>query len=168
MVYQIFPATFADSNGDGFGDLNGVTARLDYLAALGVDALWLTPVYPTPWHDSGYDVADYQDIDPRFGTLADFDALLAAAHQRGLKLMMDLVANHTSDQHPWFIESRSSRDNAYARLVLVAARRDRATNPARPGPSRPTGARNSTNRPGNSTTPPASTTCTCTPPSNRT
>jgi oligo-1,6-glucosidase len=111
VIYQIFPASFADSNGDGFGDLNGIVAKLDYLEALGVDALWLTPVYPTPWDDSGYDVADYEDIDPRFGTLADFDALLAAVHHRGMKLIMDLVANHTSDQHPWFVQSRSNRTN---------------------------------------------------------
>jgi oligo-1,6-glucosidase len=113
VIYQIFPASFADSNDDGFGDLNGITAKLDYLESLGVDALWLTPIYPTPWRDSGYDVADYQNIDPRFGTLADFDVLLAAVHERGMKLIMDLVANHTSDQHPWFVQSRSSRDNPY-------------------------------------------------------
>jgi oligo-1,6-glucosidase len=111
VVYQIYPASFADSDGDGFGDLNGITAKLDYLVELGVDALWLSPVYPTPWDDSGYDITDYQDIDPRFGTLTDFDALVSAAHERHLKVVMDLVANHTSDEHPWFIDSRSSRDS---------------------------------------------------------
>jgi oligo-1,6-glucosidase len=107
VVYQIYPRSFADGNGDGIGDLAGITARLDYLAALGVDVLWLSPIYPSPQDDNGYDIADYQDIDPAFGTLEDFDALLAAVHERGMKLVMDLVVNHTSDEHPWFVESRS-------------------------------------------------------------
>jgi oligo-1,6-glucosidase len=111
VIYQIYPASFADSNGDGFGDLNGIAAHLDYLVELGVDAVWLSPIYPTPWDDGGYDISDYQDVDARFGTLADFDALLASVHRRGLKLILDLVANHTSDDHAWFQESRSSRDN---------------------------------------------------------
>ena len=109
MVYQVYPATFADSDGDGFGDLGGILARLDYLADLGVDVLWLSPIYPTPWDDSGYDVRDYQGVDPRFGTLEQFDELLAAVHARGMRLILDLVANHTSDEHPWFAESRASR-----------------------------------------------------------
>jgi oligo-1,6-glucosidase len=111
VVYQIYPRSFADSNGDGIGDLPGITAKVDYLADLGVDVVWLSPVYPSPQDDNGYDISDYQDIDPVFGTLADFDDLLAALHGRGLKLVMDLVVNHTSDEHPWFVESRSSRDN---------------------------------------------------------
>ena len=111
VVYQIYPRSFADANGDGIGDLAGVHGRLDYLAELGVDVLWLSPVYPSPQDDNGYDISDYQDIDPTFGSLADFDALLAAVHERGMKLVMDLVVNHTSDAHPWFVESRSSRDN---------------------------------------------------------
>ena len=111
VVYQIYPRSFADSDGDGIGDLGGIMARLDYLAALGVDVLWLSPIYPSPHDDNGYDISDYQDIDPAFGTLAGFDALLAAVHERGMKLVMDLVVNHTSDEHPWFAESRSSRDN---------------------------------------------------------
>jgi oligo-1,6-glucosidase len=111
VVYQIYPASFADSNGDGFGDLNGIAAHLDYLVELGVDVVWLSPIYPTPWDDGGYDISDYQDVDERFGTLADFDALLASVHRRGLKLILDLVANHTSDDHAWFQQSRSSRDN---------------------------------------------------------
>jgi len=111
VVYQIYPRSFADSNGDGIGDLPGITSRLDYLAALGVDVLWLSPIYPSPQDDNGYDISDYQDIDPTFGTLADFDALLAAIHERGMRLVMDLVVNHTSDEHPWFVESRSNRDN---------------------------------------------------------
>jgi oligo-1,6-glucosidase len=110
-VYQIYPRSFADSDGDGIGDLPGITARLDHLAALGVDVLWLSPVYPSPQDDAGYDISDYQDIDPTFGTLADFDRLLERAHGHGIRILMDLVVNHTSDEHPWFQESRSSRDN---------------------------------------------------------
>ncbi|MCV7179334.1 alpha-glucosidase [Mycolicibacterium sphagni] len=111
VVYQIYPRSFADSNGDGFGDLGGIIERLGYLQALGVDVIWLSPIYPSPQADNGYDVSDYRDIDPLFGTLAEFDALLAEIHERGMKLVMDLVVNHTSDEHPWFIESRSSRHN---------------------------------------------------------
>jgi len=110
-VYHIYPRSFQDSNGDGIGDLQGIRSRLDYLVWLGVDALWLSPVYPSPMKDFGYDVADYCAIDPIFGSLEDFDALLADAHRLGLKVLLDLVPNHTSDQHPWFLESRSSRDN---------------------------------------------------------
>jgi oligo-1,6-glucosidase len=111
VVYQIYPRSFADANGDGIGDLPGIAGRLDHLAELGVDVIWLSPVYPSPQDDAGYDISDYQDIDSTFGSLADFDALLAAVHERGIKLVMDLVVNHTSDEHPWFVESRSSRDN---------------------------------------------------------
>jgi oligo-1,6-glucosidase len=111
VVYQIYPRSFADSGGDGIGDLPGIIGRLDYLAELGVDVLWLSPVYPSPQDDNGYDISDYQGIDPVFGTLDDFDRLVAEAHRRGLKIVMDLVVNHTSDEHPWFVESRSSRDN---------------------------------------------------------
>src|SRR5882757_3602461 len=107
VVYQIYPRSFADSNSDGVGDIRGITARLDYLVKLGVDVLWLSPVYPSPQADHGYDISDYQDIDPLFGSLEDLDTLLHAAHQRGMRLIMDLVVNHTSDQHPWFVESRS-------------------------------------------------------------
>lgn len=110
-IYQIYPRSFQDTNQDGVGDLRGIESRLDDLKSLGVDAIWLSPIFPSPMADFGYDVADYCGIDPRFGTLADFDALLAAAHDRGLGLLLDLVPNHTSDQHPWFRESRSSRDN---------------------------------------------------------
>ncbi|MGZ7013794.1 MAG: glycoside hydrolase family 13 protein [Acidimicrobiales bacterium] len=111
VVYQIYPRSFADSNGDGIGDLPGITSRLDHLAELGVDVLWLSPVYRSPQDDNGYDISDYHDIDPVFGSLTDFDELLAAAHDRGMKLIMDLVVNHTSDEHPWFVASRSSRDD---------------------------------------------------------
>ena len=112
VIYQIYPRSFQDSGGDGIGDLKGIIRRLDYLADLGVDALWISPIYPSPMADFGYDVADYRDIDPRFGTLADFDELLVAAHARGLKVLLDFVPNHSSDAHPWFGESRSSRDAA--------------------------------------------------------
>jgi len=112
VVYQIYPRSFQDSNHDGVGDLAGIAARLDYVAALGVDAIWLSPIFPSPMADFGYDVADYCGIEPMFGDLASFDDLLTAVHARGLKLLLDFVPNHSSDQHPWFVESRSSRDNA--------------------------------------------------------
>jgi alpha-glucosidase len=112
VLYQIYPRSFQDSNGDGVGDLRGVIERLPYLSELGVDALWLSPVFPSPMVDFGYDISDYTGIDPLFGTLEDFDALVAAAHGLGLKVILDLVPNHTSDQHPWFVESRSSRASA--------------------------------------------------------
>jgi oligo-1,6-glucosidase len=111
VVYQIYPRSFADSNGDGVGDLSGIIERLDHLQVLGVDVIWLSPIYRSPQADNGYDISDYRDIDPLFGTLAEFDVLLAKVHERGMKLMMDLVVNHTSDEHPWFIEARSSRDS---------------------------------------------------------
>ncbi len=111
VVYQIYPRSFADSDGDGVGDLGGVIARLDHLHDLGVDVLWLSPICRSPQADNGYDISDYQDIDPVFGTLEQFDELLAGLHERGMRLVMDLVVNHTSDEHPWFVESRSSRDN---------------------------------------------------------
>ncbi len=111
VVYQIYPRSFADASGDGVGDLPGITTHLDHLAWLGVDAVWLSPFYRSPMADFGYDVADHCDVDPLFGTLDDFDALLAAAHRRGIRVLVDWVPNHTSDQHPWFLESRSSRES---------------------------------------------------------
>ena len=111
VVYQIYPRSFADSNGDGVGDLAGITAKLDYLADLGVDALWLSPIFTSPMRDFGYDVADYCGIDPVFGTDADFDELIDGVHRRGMRLLLDWVPNHSSSDHPWFVESQSSRDN---------------------------------------------------------
>ena len=111
VVYQIYPRSFCDSNGDGIGDLNGITSKLDYLKELGIDVIWLSPVYKSPNDDNGYDISDYEDIMIEFGTMDDFDKMLAAAHDRGIKIVMDLVVNHTSDEHPWFVESRSSKDN---------------------------------------------------------
>jgi oligo-1,6-glucosidase len=111
VVYQIYPRSFMDADGDGIGDVPGIISKLDYLAALGVDVIWLSPIYTSPQDDNGYDISDYRNIDPMFGTLEDVDRLLAEAHSRGIKLVMDLVVNHTSDEHPWFIESRSSTDN---------------------------------------------------------
>ena len=113
-IYQIYPRSFFDSNGDGIGDLPGITQRLDYVASLGVDAIWLSPFFKSPMADFGYDVADYRDVDPIFGTLADFDALIARAHALGLRVLIDQVWAHTSDQHAWFVESRASRDNPKA------------------------------------------------------
>ncbi|MDO5533318.1 MAG: alpha-glucosidase [Propionibacteriaceae bacterium] len=106
VVYQIYPRSFADSNGDGLGDLRGIIDHLDHVAGLGADVVWLSPIYVSPQDDNGYDIADYDEIDPMFGTMADFDELVAAAHDRGIKIVMDLVVNHTSDEHPWFVESR--------------------------------------------------------------
>jgi oligo-1,6-glucosidase len=111
VVYQIYPRSFADSDGDGIGDLRGISTHLDHLEALGVDVVWLSPIYPSPQDDNGYDISDYEDVDPVFGSLADFDALLAAVHERGMRLVMDLVVNHSSDEHPWFVESRSGVDS---------------------------------------------------------
>ena len=111
VVYQIYPRSFQDSNGDGIGDVNGILSRLDYLANLGIDSIWISPIYPSPMADFGYDVADYCGIDHIFGTMEDFDQLLVEVHRRGLRLILDFVPNHTSDQHPWFLESRSSRVN---------------------------------------------------------
>lgn len=113
VVYQIYPRSFMDTNGDGIGDLNGIREKLDYLKLLGVDILWLCPVYKSPNDDNGYDISDYRNIMEDFGTLADFDALLAAAHAKGMRIVMDLVVNHTSDEHPWFVESRKSKNSKY-------------------------------------------------------
>lgn len=111
VVYQVYPRSFADSDGDGIGDLRGIISKLDYLHGLGVDVLWLSPIYTSPQDDNGYDISDYRNVDPIFGTLADLQQLTDGLHARGMKLVMDLVVNHTSDEHPWFVESRSSKDS---------------------------------------------------------
>jgi alpha-glucosidase len=111
VLYEIYPRSFQDSNGDGIGDLNGITSRLDYLQKLGVDAIWISPCYPSPQVDFGYDISDYEGIDPQYGTMADFDHLVAEAKKHNIRILMDMVMNHSSDKHPWFIESRSSRTN---------------------------------------------------------
>src|SRR3984885_14659557 len=113
VFYEIYPRSYADSNNDGFGDLNGITSKLDYLKELGVDAIWLTPCFPSPQVDFGYDISDYEAIDPKYGTMADFDRLVAEANKRHIRVLMDMVMNHTSDKHKWFLQSRSSRDNPY-------------------------------------------------------
>ncbi len=111
IAYQIYPKSFMDSNGDGIGDIQGIISKLDYLKDLGIDLIWLCPMYKSPNHDNGYDISDYKDILDEFGTMDDFNELLNEVHNRGMKLIIDLVINHTSHEHPWFIESRSSRDN---------------------------------------------------------
>ena len=111
VIYQVYPRSFMDSNGDGIGDLNGVRQKLPYLQELGVNALWLSPFFCSPGDDNGYDISDYQNIQPEFGTMEDCEALIRECHQRGMRILFDLVVNHTSDEHPWFLESSSSRDN---------------------------------------------------------
>ena len=113
VIYQIYPRSFADSNGDGIGDLNGITSKLDYLKELGIDVIWLSPVYKSPNDDNGYDISDYEAIMDEFGTMEDFDRMLAAAHERGIKIVMDLVVNHTSDEHKWFVEGRKDKNSPY-------------------------------------------------------
>ena len=110
--YQIYPRSFKDSNGDGIGDLKGITSKLDYLNDLGINVIWICPMYKSPNDDNGYDISDYQDIMDDFGTMKDFDELLEEVHKRNMKLIIDLVVNHTSDEHPWFIESKSSKNNS--------------------------------------------------------
>ena len=124
VIYQIYPRSFQDSNGDGIGDLNGITMRLDYLKKLGIDVIWLSPVYSSPNDDNGYDISDYQNIMTDFGTMDDYDRLLAEAHARGIKIVMDLVVNHTSDEHAWFVESRKSKDNPYRDYYIWKDPRD--------------------------------------------
>src|SRR3979411_321357 len=111
VIYQVYPRSFQDSGDDGVGDLRGIAQRLAYLVELGVDAIWLSPIFTSPMADFGYDIADYAAVDPLFGSLADLDSLIDAVHRHQLKLILDLVPNHTSDQHPWFMESRTSRNN---------------------------------------------------------
>lgn len=129
VVYQIYPRSFMDSNGDGIGDLHGIISRLDYLKYLGIDVIWLSPVYKSPNDDNGYDISDYQAIMDEFGTMEDFDELLAKAHDRGIKIVMDLVVNHTSDEHKWFMESRKSKDNEYRNYYIWRDGKDAQTPP---------------------------------------
>ena len=129
VIYQIYPRSFADSNGDGIGDLAGITQRLDHIAGLGADAIWLSPFFKSPMKDFGYDVSDYCDVDPMFGSLADFDAMLARAHELGLRVMIDQVLSHSSDQHEWFIESRRSRENPKADWYVWADAKEDGTPP---------------------------------------
>ncbi|MEY3611497.1 MAG: Oligo,6-glucosidase 1, partial [Pseudomonadota bacterium] len=129
VIYQIYPRSFQDSNGDGIGDLPGITERLTHVAELGADGIWLSPFFKSPMKDFGYDVSDYCDVDPMFGTIADFKALLNRAHSLGLKVMIDQVLSHASDQHPWFVESRASRDNAKADWFVWADAREDGTPP---------------------------------------
>ncbi|HAT31204.1 MAG TPA: alpha-glucosidase [Janthinobacterium sp.] len=129
VIYQVYPRSFLDSNGDGVGDLPGITAKLDYIAGLGVDIVWISPFFTSPMKDFGYDVSDYCDVDPLFGTLADFDRLVARAHALGLKIMIDQVLSHSADAHPWFAESRASRDNAKADWYVWAAQQADGTPP---------------------------------------
>ena len=113
VVYQVYPRSFNDSNGDGIGDIKGITEKLDYLKELGIDVIWLSPVYKSPNDDNGYDISDYEDIMDDFGTMEDMDELLKEGNKRGIKILMDLVVNHTSDEHKWFIEAKKSKDNPY-------------------------------------------------------
>lgn len=114
VIYQIYPRSFMDTNADGVGDIPGIVQKLDYIASLGVDAIWISPFFKSPMHDFGYDISDYRDVDPLFGTLDDFDLLIDEAHKRGIKVMIDQVLSHTSAEHEWFKESRQSRDNPKA------------------------------------------------------
>ncbi|MBV9345473.1 MAG: glucohydrolase, partial [Gammaproteobacteria bacterium] len=118
LFYEVYPRSFQDSNGDGTGDLNGITRRLDYLESLGVDAIWITPFYPSPQVDFGYDIADYENVDPTYGTLADFDRLVSEAQKHNIRVVLDMVLNHTSDQHPWFLEAARSRTSLYHRYYV--------------------------------------------------
>ena len=129
VIYQIYPRSFMDSNGDGIGDIKGITSRLDYLKYLGVDVLWLSPIYRSPNDDNGYDISDYQAIMDEFGTMEDFDEMLSEAHARGLRVVMDLVVNHTSDEHKWFMESRRSKENAYRDYYIWREGKDEKTPP---------------------------------------
>ncbi len=129
VIYQIYPRSFMDSNADGIGDLKGITSRLDYLKYLGIDVIWLSPVYKSPNDDNGYDISDYQAIMQEFGTMEDFDEMLKEAHARGIRIVMDLVVNHTSDEHPWFVESRKSKENDYRDYYIWREGKDPQTPP---------------------------------------
>ncbi len=161
VVYQIYPRSFQDSDGDGIGDLRGVLQRIDHLVELGVDVVWFSPVYRSPQDDNGYDISDYQDVDPLFGTLDDLDEVMAALHARGIRVVMDLVVNHTSDEHPWFIESRSSADSPKRDWYWWRPARGRHDGGRAGRRADQLGIRPSRAPRGSSTRPRASTTCTC-------
>lgn len=168
VVYQVYPRSFADADAGGLGDLRGVTTRVPYLAALGVDTVWLSPFYPSPLADGGYDIADHRDVDPRLGTLADFDELVRTLHAAGMKLIVDIVPNHSSDQHPWFQQALAAGPGSAARDRYLF--RD---GPAPTAPDRPrTGSPASVAAPGHASPSPrgnsASGTCTFSPRNNRT
>ena len=129
VIYQIYPRSYQDSNGDGIGDLKGITARLSHIAELGADAIWISPFFTSPMKDFGYDVSNYVDVDPMFGSLTDFDGLIAEAHRLNIRVMIDLVMSHSSDQHPWFVESRSSRVNEKADWYVWADSKPDGTPP---------------------------------------
>ena len=124
VVYQIYPRSFKESNGDGIGDLNGITEKMDYLKELGINVIWLSPVYQSPNDDNGYDISDYRAIMKEFGTMEDFDRMLEAAHERGIRLVMDLVVNHTSYEHPWFVESWKSTEYSYTAYYIGRPAKD--------------------------------------------
>ena len=159
--YQIYPRSFLDSDGDGIGDIPGIVSKLDYLADLGIGFIWLSPVYRSPMADNGYDISDYEDVAPEFGTLADLDALIGGARERGIGIVMDLVVNHTSDEHAWFVDARASRESASATSTSGATRPRTAVRRTRCSPS-------SGGPPGRSTRARGSTTCTCSTRSSRT
>ena len=127
VIYQVYPRSFKDSNGDGIGDLPGLISKLDYIQSLGVGLVWINPIYASPNDDNGYDISNYEAISPTFGTIADFNTLLIGLHASGIKLLMDLVVNHTSDEHPWFVESRKSRDNPFRDILSLVAGGERKT-----------------------------------------
>ena len=139
VVYQIYPRSFADSDGDGVGDLGGIIAHLDHLVRLGVDVVWLSPVYRSPMDDNGYDISDYEDVDPLFGTLEQLDELIEKAHEAGLKVLMDLVVNHTSDEHAVVRRVAGRAPTTRSGTGTGGGRRARGTTRAHPAPSRPTG-----------------------------
>ena len=163
VVYQIYPRSFADSDGNGLGDLRGIISRIPYLAALGIDAVWLSPFYPSALADGGYDVDDYRDVDPRLGTLADFDELTAGLHARKIKIIVDIVPNHTSSRHAWFREALAAPKGSPARNRYIFPTGSARTAAGR----RRTGPRCSAARPGRES-PAGSGTCTCSPRNSRT
>ena len=165
-VYQIYPRSFRDTNGDGIGDLNGITEQLDYLQLLGIDTIWLSPHFDSPNADNGYDIRDYRAVMAEFGSMADFDRMMAGMQQRGMRLIIDLVVNHTSDEHEWFVESRSSQDSPYRDYYIWRDGENQSggnQGGERLRPARTTTRRSSAGPPGNSTSTPVSTTCTTSP-----